>query len=200
VLGIALAALPASALAATTSSVHATSVSPLAAIGKFQKAFLALNSYRSSVQTQAAGRTMTTTTEYVAPDRYHMMGGPVESITIGKDAWTRQGGRWNKIQTSGSVFGHSWNIPAGMLGQAQDPALILLLHGNPQLICNAKDLGMQDGYHAISCEMSSNGMSGTVTMWLRPDFLPAKLQVASAGNTTMTTYSDFNAPIVINQP
>lgn len=196
--GISLAALPALAFAANPPPAHVTQ-NAYSDIGKYQKAFLALHTYRSSTQTQTGGNTMTTATEYVAPDRYHTTG-PMESISIGKDTWIRSGGRWTKMDKKIPGFSMPDLPPGFSFGQAMDPASLLLLHGNPVYMCNVKDLGMQDGYHAIACQMSQNGISANITLWLRPDFLPAKIGITGSTGTTMTTYSDFNAPITIDQP
>jgi hypothetical protein len=197
--GIALVALPALAMAANPPPVTHTVANPYTDIGKYQQAFLALHTYRSSTQTQASGRAITTTTEYVEPDRYHSTAPGNEMISIGSDTWVHAGGKWSKIPKKIGGFTMP-DVPGFSIGKAMDPATIMLLHGNPRYLCNAKDLGMQDGYHAILCQMSSNGMSANITLWLRADSLPAKIEITGSTGTTTTTYSDFNAPIVINQP
>jgi hypothetical protein len=168
----------------------AAAADPCADLAKMYTQMVAATSYRL-VETSPGGPTITT--EFVAPDRMHTSGAG-ESITIGNRQFSKLLGKWYQTEsTSPLPRSHPLEMAQAMTAFVDA--------GTFSKVCslqNPVDIGMKDGFHAIQLHNPTYGVDGVE--YLRPDFLPAKIELTTRGKTFLQTYTDWNMPITIEAP
>lgn len=165
----------------------AAAADPCADLAKMYTEMAAATSFRS-VDTSPGAPTITT--EFVAPDRTHTSTGATEAITIGTHQFSKLTGKWYETE------GKSSRPPT--MAQAMKAYIDAGTFSKACSLQNPVDIGMKDGFHAIQLHNPTYGVDGVD--YLRPDFLPAKIEITTRGKTFVKTYTDWNMPITIEAP
>ena len=63
---------------------------------------------------------------------------------------------------------------------------------------NPIDVGTRDGFREIQLLDTKNGVD--TAYYLRPDLLPARIEITTRGKTFVKTYTDWNTTIGIEAP
>lgn len=132
------------------------------------------------------------TTEFVAPDRYHAVMGSAESITIGSKSYTKQLGKWYGPDAK--------SIPPFSLQMAKAMKAAIDAGTFAELCAqqNASDEGMKDGLHVI--HLHNDRYAVDTVFYLQPDLLPARIETTTRGKTFVQSYAGWNDPITIDAP
>ncbi len=175
-------AKPAATTASSANSGAGTNVnnSELAAL---VTNFLKAKSFRMAILDGQG--TQQVSLDYVAPDKYHLTGSGIESISIGKDTYFKQAGVWIKLPASQAS-------PTSPFGADQLKA---------QLDELAKDKftkGATDSVNGTSCQIYNvTSTDGTTSEVCVANGLP--IRIKSAGSILIITdydkVSDIKAPI-----
>lgn len=149
----------------------------MAALKQYAAAMAAVHSYHTELTTEKNVMSM----DLVLPDRMHIYGGSagMEMIMIKPDFWFKVGGRWQKVPGNFGMIG-AWT------SLAESSRLPTDLDKDYTLV----DLGIKETYHAYSLTPKKGGE--VLTLYLRPDSLPAKSVVTGKNGTTTAVYSNFN--------
>ncbi len=172
-----------------------TSANPLDALTKIFRGWASVKSFRAKF-TRTSGTTTTDgTLEVVLPDRYHFTSKQTEAIFIGNTFYIKAGTTWTKV-TAPQGFDISFaNLKKLQeeLGVATEIRLIGadVLDGAPMLV-----------YQYTTTIKGPPAITTTSKIWVAvSDSLPRKSETtSSSGAKTVTTFSDYNANVVINPP
>jgi hypothetical protein len=152
---------------------------------KIAQSFAALKSFRAVISAQVQGQqSVQSTVEYVAPDRYHLVSGTTEFISVGPDSYIKAGGQWTKAPGAGVAQTFNMNSVTDMLKDA--PAYT---KGGTETI-DAKRC--QDYVHTST--------EGTATLCVGDNYLPVQFVGALNGTKTTIDYQDLNGNINIQPP
>lgn len=147
------------------------------AMKQYSAAMSAVHSYHMEV----SGDKQTVSMDLALPDRMHIYGGGggPEVIMVKPDVWIKLGNRWQKFPSNGGAP-NPWSSHAD---SSRPPTDVDKGY-------NITDLGIQESYHAYLLTPKKGGE--VLTLFLRPDFLPAKTVATGKNGTTTTVYSNFN--------
>jgi hypothetical protein len=130
----------------------------------------------------------TRTTEFMAPDRIHTFGSGSETIAIGTKHFSKLTGKW--FETDGEdPPSPMWAMKAYI---TDDRFLNHCITSNPV------DLGINDGFRQIQLHDARYGVD--TVYYLRPDVLPARIEITTRGKTFVKAYTEWNTPIAIEAP
>ena len=148
-----------------------------------------LKSYRMKLVVEQDGKTTTTVTEAVPPNKIHMTSDAIEMIVIGDDIYTKMGGTWNKTTNPGT---------AAQYGKS---------YATQDIIVSARKEGAE-AVSGVACDKYvytakvGDNPPMDITVWIGvKDGLPYK--IVTKPNATMTTTQtlyDINADIKIEPP
>lgn len=172
---------------------------PLDTMTRSINAQLNAKSYRAHMESSVAGRNFTSTIEYVAPDRYHMVSTGNETIVVGPSTYMKIGNNpWQKSP-----------VDAGkMISAFRDSKMIEEIRKSTEVKYVGTDTldGMPVRVYTYTLTNPA-GMEGTTVTkaWVSSaDDLPRKMEVEAdiKGNKTKSTitYSDYNTAIKIEPP
>lgn len=176
-------------------TVAPTSANPLDALRKVFTGWGSVKSFRARF-TRTSGTTTTDgTLEVVLPDHFHFISKQSEVIIIGKTIYLKTGTQWQKVALN-QGFDFSFADVKKLqeeLGVATEVKLIGadVLDGAPMLV-----------YQYTTTIKGPPAITTTSKVWVAvSDNLPRKSETTgSTGAKTVTTFSDYNANIVINPP
>ncbi len=148
-----------------------------------------LKSYRMKLVVEQDGKTTTTVTEAVPPNKIHMTSDTIEMIVIGDDIYTKMGGTWNKTTNPGTAAQYSKSYAT------QDTIVSARKEGAEAI------LGVTCDKYVYTAKVGDNPPMD-ITVWIGvKDGLPYK--IVTKPNATMTTTQtlyDINADIKIEPP
>ena len=167
----------------------AATVTPCDALHKMSDALAAASSYREVTIMKGIGKELPLQIEFVAPDRmrqtndtpttYQGTMGTSESITIGTNSWVKLGAKWLRVPGAAVV------IPARPVAP-------------PLPDCSAiTDLGVQDAGHVYEINIAP---TSRMRFYLRPDYLPARVEQIAPNYSITHEYRDWNTSISIEPP
>ena len=165
----------------------AASADPYADLVKTQKAFYAVKSFRGTISNPKMKQPVQL--EFVAPDRWHVVVANNNEYIIGNTMSIKAGGMSLKIPMPGSMQGMLQNARAFSANEDIKKDYTI------------KYLGMTNvgGQNLRTYGYTKNSdPSLTMKMYIASDNLPRRNEVTDKNGTTTVTYSDYNAPIVIN--
>lgn len=173
--------LIACSIALSPSIARADAAAKAAVAGAFQKMAQA-KSYRMTMHS-ASGEMMQ---DYVAPNRRHMIGGQMETITIGDDTWMKINGKWQ-------------HIPKAMpMGGARSVGVVPKV---PET--DITFIGDQEcqGRQARVYQFATSSASGTTQkskLWVDASGYPCRMEIGGSG--AWMQWSQWGASMMINAP
>lgn len=185
---------PASGDAAT-----ATDGQALDGLTKSINAQLSAKSFRARLDSTFDNQEMARTIEYVAPDRFRMVGETDETVIIGSNAWMRQNnGAWQQLPIDASQ----------MIAAVRDPKMIDELRKNAEVKLIGPDT--LDGkpmtvYQYTLRKAMGTDMTSRAKAWISvDDSLPRRMEteteIKGKISKATITYFDYNADIKIDPP
>ncbi len=154
----------------------------------FQK-FLAVSTWRARITAGGRAQEM----EYVAPDRFHMLaagqGGQATDIFIvGHEMWMHTGTQCQKLPVAMPFMNPREAVSHG------PEAKITVTRGGPETIDGTPIQTYNVLVDTQGRQMQEKFSVVTATR------LPRRVEMPSAQGTTVVDYSDYGAPITINNP
>ena len=193
-------AAPAAATASTGDKLAAAAdainpaTSPREAVIASMHKFMDVRSYHATMEFDGGPRgPMMNQLDFVAPDRFRMdIAGMGSQYVIGDTMYMSMHGRTMQVP-----------MPKGTVTRWRDPAN--LADAEAALNVDAAGSDNVDGIAARKYVIHhTTPKPSEVTMWIGPDDLPLKMEVAGNANGTTTTtvvrYSRFNDPAIVVEP
>lgn len=157
----------------------------------FQK-FMAAKTFRSRISGSGSGGAITTT-DYVAPDRFHLTiaqgTNRTEMYLIGRQIWIRSADGCSKLPAAVPFMN-----PKEIMEHGAADTIITVSRTGPATI-----EGTATQSYALVVE--SKGTTAREKLYVANDTgFPRRIEVESPRGSVVIDYSDFNAPITINDP
>jgi outer membrane lipoprotein-sorting protein len=163
------------------------------------QAQLGAKSYRARMESNYDGKTTAQTVEYVAPDRFRIVGPMNEMIAVGSTTYMKlPTGKWQKAPIDINQFVASF----------RDPKIIEEMRKNADVKFLGDDtvdgMPMKVYQYTVKNPLGSNITSASKAWISAADKLPRKMEVESEiegkHSKTLITYSDYNTDIKIEPP
>ena len=174
-------------VAAVSALSAMASADPYADLGRVQKAFYAVHSFRGQISSPKMKQPITL--EFVAPDRWHMVTPAGDQYIVGNTMTVHVGGMSMKLPMK--AFGPMLqNIRTFAAGEDLKKDFTIQYAGTTNI--GGQILRMYT-------YTKNSDPSVRAKMYIGPDNLPRRNEVTDkSGNVTTVTYKDYNSPITIN--
>lgn len=144
-------------------------------------------------RTRMAAGGAATTTEYVAPDRFHLTiaqgSERTEMFLIGRQLWIRNAGGCSKLPAAVPMMN-----PKEILEHSAAETTITVSRTGPATVEGTPTL-------TYALTVASKGTTAREKLYVATDTgLPRRIEVESPRGRAVIDYFDFNAPLTINDP
>ncbi len=177
----------------------ATEANALDAMTASIQAQLGAKSYRARMESSYDGKTTAQTVEYVAPDRFRIVGPMNETIAVGSNTYMKlPTGKWQKVPMDINQFVSAFRDPK-IIDEMRKDADVKFIGDD-----TVDGMPMKVYQYTVKNPLGSN-MTTTSKTWIAAsDKLPRKMEVESEiegkPSKTLITYSDYNSDIKIEPP